>query len=373
MLIMDKRLFIFANLGNLQKVARSGGQTSARRVMDGLSKLGYTTIPIVKHRSEMKGTWAHQFEIFTFAFIDLLKIIFTLAFKSRKNSAFMMLTYAGSLVPFEWLISKTVRGLGFKSIYYLKGGKLMDTYPTGSNRHKQLFKETMDMQELVFFEGIASLGIVKAISDTPLAFFPNYIADNLMDEKGVIRSKETINILYFGRIAPEKNIHICIESFNILCGKYHNMRLTIIGGYTRAVEYGKKIEKLIQDSPNKDKIEWIGNSPFEVIKEKMKTHHFFLFPTHEKAEGHSNSLTEAMSQGLIPIVSDWHFNKAIVGNERLVVDGYAPQSYAKVMDDIISRQEIDVLSEQMRSRIKAKFLESVVLQDVRGSLMKVFV
>jgi glycosyltransferase involved in cell wall biosynthesis len=368
---MIEDLYIFANFGNLRELPKSGGQTSARRVMDGLSKLGYNTHPIVKHRSEFKSKLAHRFEVFTFAFIDLLKIAFVMAFKNRNKSAFVMLTYAGSLVPFEWLISKTVRTLGFKSIYYLKGGKLMDTYPVGSKRHKRLFKETMDMQELVFFEGMPSLEIVRRISNTPLAFFPNYLADDLLDGDAVLRSKEAINILYFGRIAPDKNIHVCIDAFNILCGKYDNMHLTIIGGYTRAVEYGKRIEKLIQDSPNKEKIEWIGNSPFELIKEKMKTHHFFIFPTHEKAEGHSNSLTEAMSQGLIPIVSDWHFNRAIVGNNELVVDGYEPQSYADRIDVIIKDNNLEDLSKLMRQRIKENFLESVVLKSVGEELEKV--
>lgn len=370
---MKRHLYVFANFGNLHKLPKSGGQSSARRVMDGLGKLGYEIHPIVKHRSELKGKIAHRFEIFTFAFIDLLKICFTLLLKNRKNTAFMMLTYAGSLVPFEWLISIIVKGLGFKSVYYLKGGKLMDTYPSGSKLHKHLFKAVLDRQSLAFFEGMGSLNIVKSIAKIPLVYFPNYISDELVSESVTSNHACGYSILYFGRIAPEKNIHVCIETFNLLCEKYDNMRLTIIGGYTRAVEYGKKIEKLIQNSPYCDRIEWVGNSPFELIMEKMKTHQFFLFPSHEKAEGHSNSLTEAMSQGLIPIVSDWHFNRAIVGNDRLVVKGYESQTYADKIDEIISSSSIDVLSKQMYERVKQNFTESVVLEKVGDSLEKVFV
>lgn len=368
-----KQLYVFANFGNLNKMPKSGGQTSARRVLDGLNKLGYEVYPIIKHRSELKGKISHRFEIFTFAFIDLLKICFTLLLKKRKNTAFMMLTYAGSLVPFEWLISIMVKGLGFKSIYYLKGGKLMDTYPSGSKLHKHLFKTVLDRQSLAFFEGMGSLNIVKSIAKNPLVYFPNYISDELVSESVTSNHACGYSILYFGRIAPEKNIHVCIETFNLLCEKYDNMHLTIIGGYTRAVEYGKKIEKLIQNSPYCDRIEWLGNSPFELILERMRTHQFFLFPSHEKAEGHSNSLTEAMSQGLIPIVSDWHFNRAIVGNDRLVVNGYEPQAYADKIDEIISSSSIDVLSKQMYERVKQNFTESVVLEKVGDSLEKVFV
>lgn len=366
-------LYIFANFGKLNEIPKSGGQTSARRVMDGMKKIGYDVHPIVKHRSELKGKIAHQFEILFFAFIDLLKICSTLIFKSRKNAAFMMLTYAGSLVPFEWIITKTVRVLGYKSIYYLKGGKLIDTFSTGSERHKRLFKATMDDQALALFEGTVSMDIVKGISDTTLVYFPNYISDGLVDEKPIERSADNINVLYFGRIAPEKHIDVCIDAFEILCEKYKSMHLTIIGGYTRAVEYGKRIEKKISDSAYSNRIEWIGNSPFELIQEKMKTHRFFIFPTHEKAEGHSNSLTEAMSQGLIPVASNWHFNKAIVGDDLLIVEGYDPHDYAKRIDEIISDGNMDYLSDKIRKRVEDNYLESVVLSRIGQELQKVFI
>lgn len=367
---MIKELYVFANLGNLNRIPKSGGQSSARRVINGLEKLGYNVHPIVKHRSELKGKVAHFFEVFFFAGIDLLKICCSLLFKNRKDSAFMMLTYAGSLVPFEWLISKTVRGLGFKCVYYLKGGKLIDSFASGSERHTRLFKQVIKMQDLAFFEGIESQELVKSLSlKTPLVYFPNYILEEQIESYHE-KPHKPIGVLYFGRVTPEKNVHVSLEAFSLLCKKYPDIHLTIIGGSTRAVQYTAEIGKRVQESPYSERITQLGNSPFETIQEAMRTNHFFIFPSHEKAEGHSNSLNEAMSQGLIPVVSDWHFNRGIVGNDKLVVKGYAPKDYADKIDGIISANEIECLSRQMYERIKTHFAENVVLKNVHEALQK---
>lgn len=363
-------IHIFANFGKLDETPKSGGQTSARRVMKGLESLGYKTYPIVKHRSEWKGRLAHKVEVLLFAVGDVLKIFCRLLFKRRKDSAFMMLTYAGSLVPFEWIITLMVRLLGFKSIYYLKGGKLLDTYPTGSERHKRLFRKTIDRQSLALFEGMDSLDIVKNITKTPLVYFPNYVADDLLSTYQE-KTQSPIGILYFGRVTPEKHTHICIEAFHLLADKYPDLHLTIIGDSTRAINYTARIAQAAADSPYHDRISKLGNSPFDILLEAMKAHHFFLFPSHEQAEGHSNSLTEAMTLGLIPIVSDWHFNRNIVGDDRLVVKGYNAEDYASKIDEIIRSGEMATLSHFSRQRVKDAFTESVVLQKIDKSLKSI--
>lgn len=367
---MLKDIYIFANSGNLKETPKSGGQTSARRVMKGLESLGYEIHPIKKHRSEWKGKWAHVIEILLFALYDVIKIFCRLVFKRRKGAVFMMLTYAGSLVPLEFIITIMVKCLGFKSTYYLKGGKLIDTYPSGGRIHKWMFKKIMDWQELVFFEGMECLHIVQNISSTQLVYFPNYIADGKL---GMFegKQKQPFGIIYFGRVAPAKNVHIIIEAYQLLCEKYPDLRLTIIGGSTRDVAYAKQIEKMIAESPYHDRIQKLGNSPFEVLLKEMKTHHFFIFPSREEAEGQSNSLTEAMSQGLIPIVSNWHFNKTIVGNDDFVIEGYNPKDYADAVDRIISSGNMDKYMYEVQKRIRDYYTESIVLHNINDALKQV--
>lgn len=368
---MTKKLFVFANMGHLDELPKSGGQSSARRVMKGLEGTGFTIVPIRRHRSELEGKWKHQMEIMTFAVIDLLKIIFIIAFGSRKDSVFLHLTYAGPLVPYELVITQVVRLMGYKSMIYLKGGQVLDYYKNGSDRHKRMFKKVMDLQTKVLFEGMESLKLVENISDTPLVYFPNFVFDDQIPSVLSERPTDTIGLLYFGRVAPNKNIDIILETFELLCQRYDNLHLTIIGGVGQSKAYADMIDQRIVNSPYKTKITRMGITPFETIKEIMQTQHFFVFPSKERAEGHSNSLNEAMSQGLIPIVSNFHFNRSVVGDDRVVVDGFEAKNYADRIESILNQDNLNELSEIMWKRVKNQFANRIILDNISKELKSV--
>lgn len=368
---MIRRIFVFANMGFLDQLPKSGGQSSARRVMEGLKEEGFEVIPIRRHRAELEGRWKHQMEIMTFAVIDLFRIMGKMMMAKRKEAAFLHLTYAGTLVPYELLLTIAVRLLGYKSLIYLKGGQVLEGYANGSELHRWMFKKTMDMQEKVFFEGVESMKLVEEITETSLVYFPNFVFDRQIPQVLSQKPKDKINILYFGRIAPDKNVHIGIETFNLLCEKYDNIHYTIVGGIGPSKAYGENIDKLIADSPYQNRIERIGISSQEFLIDLMQTQHFFLFPTQAKAEGHSNSLNESMSQGVIPIVSDFHFNRSVVGNDMLVVQGYNPKDYADRIDHIITNYNMDLLSKQMWQRVKVNYAYSVVNENVCKELRNI--
>ena len=213
--------------------------------------------------------------------------------------------------------------------------------------------------------------IVKGITSTPLVYFPNYVADSQLDlykEK----PQSPIGILYFGRVTSTKNVHVSIETFHLLCKKYPDIRLTIIGGSTRDLAYTKRIDEKIAQSPYHDHITRLGNSPFDVLLTAMNTSHFFIFPSQEAAEGQSNSLTEAMTQGLIPVVSNWHFNKTVVGCDDLVVNGFNADDYAKVINQIISTRKIEYFSAMARNRIRDFYTESAVLKHIDHILHQIY-
>ena len=187
-------------MGHLNQLPKSGGQSSARRVMKGLQESGFEIVPIRRHRAEWEGKWKHQLEVMTFAVIDLLKIVAKIASGSRTDAVFLHLTYAGPLVPYELIITRVVKFFGYKSMIYLKGGQVLDYYKNGSERHRSLFKKTMDLQTKVFFEGMESLKLVKGISHTLVVYFPNYISDDHILGEIPHKPQDRVNIIYFGRI-----------------------------------------------------------------------------------------------------------------------------------------------------------------------------
>lgn len=362
---------MFGNIGKMSETPKSGGQSSARRVIKGLENIGYKMIPIVRRRCVMEGRIIHFLETQSFAVIDLCKIIGHMLFGNRKDSAFLMLTYGGKLAPYELIITWVVQLLGYKSVTYMKGGQFMDFYNRGSMFYRWIVKKNMDLQAQAWFEGMPSLEIVKKISDTHLVYYPNYVVEENIAEVVTERPKNKLNLCYFGRITPEKNVDVVIKAFNLLCQRYKDVYLTIIGGSGYSEQYVKDIDAMIEASPYNLHITRMGLTPFAEIKKIMQSQHFFVFPSRERCEGHSNSLNEAMAQGLVPVVSDYHFNRAIVSDDRLIVDGYEPQAYAEKIIQIRETMDLKELSVKMRNRVKETFSHEVVNKRIYEELKKI--
>lgn len=354
----------------MSELPKSGGQTSARRVIKGLERMGYEMEPIVRRRCVLEGRFIHFMETQSFAIIDLLKIFKHITFGNRENSAFLALTYGGNLAPYELIISFFVRLLGYKSVTYMKGGQFMDFYNRGSKFYRWLVKKNMDLQSQVWFEGMPSLDIVKRISNSHLVYYPNYVMEENITDSIPEKPKDKFNLCYFGRVTPDKNVDVIVKAFNILCEKYDDIYLTIIGGSGHSKAYVKEVDTMIEHSPFKSRITRKGLTPFSEIKDIMQTQHIFVFPSKERCEGHSNSLNEAMAQGLVPIVSDYHFNRAIVGDDRLIVDGYDPQAYADKIACVRNTYDLKEVSVQMRDRVKENFSYELVNERIFKELKK---
>lgn len=367
---MINKFFVFGNIGNMAKVPLSGGQSSARRVIKGLETMGYHIDPISRRRCVLEGKLIHFLETQSFAIIDLFKIIKHILFGNRKNSAFLVLTYGGKLAPYELIVTLVVRMLGYKSITYMKGGQFMDFYNNGSRFYKWMIKKNMDLQEQAWFEGMPSLEIVKRISKTNLVYYPNYLTNENIVDSIAIRPSNRLNLLYFGRVTPDKNVDVIIEVFHILCKKYNDVYLTIIGGSGFSESYVTNIDNMIKSSPYSNHITRLGITPFEEIKKMMQTQHIFIFPSNARCEGHSNSLNEAMGQGLIPVVSNYHFNGTIVGDDRLLVDGYDPLSYAEKIVYIRENIDMNKLSVLMRNRVRDNYSFDFVNNRIYEELKK---
>lgn len=370
---MATKLFVFANMGKLDQLPKSGGQSSARRVMDGFKKEGITIVPIRRHRAELQSRLGHVLEVGFFAFYDLTKMFLKMLFGSRKDAAFMQMTYAGALVPYEFVLSSVAKILGYKCTEYLQGGLVMDTYPCGGRLHKWLFKKNIEMQSLVLFEGYDALKLTENVTKkTKLVYFPSYVFDGKIPAAPPKKPQNEVNFCFFGRLNESKNILVSIEIFNLFCDRHPEKKasLTLVGAGDYDT-YLKAISKAIEESPYKKTIHRFGNSTYDFLVQMMEKQHFYLFPTKEKAEGHSNALNEAMSQGVIPIACDYHFNKTVIGEEDLVVKGYNPYDYVVAIENIINNRDMEKLSIKLWERVKDKYAYSVVNNRICSEVKKV--
>ena len=124
------------------------------------------------------------------------------------------------------------------------------------------------------------------------------------------RLDQPINLLFVGRIHPEKGLDILLLAFNRLLQKHRDrFRLVIVGPHE--IEQGGGGGEFLNQLEAKaiavsDRIQWMG--PVFDTKELMQYYDeamFLLYPS-TAAKGEASPLTpvEAMARGCIPIVSD---------------------------------------------------------------------
>ena len=191
-------------------------------------------------------------------------------------------------------------------------------------------------------------------------YLPNFVPATLVvpadDTIGAEQTTGDIQLAYVGRIAVEKGIETILEAHRALCDRGIPAQLTIIG------DGPASYIKALQDRHDARDVRWLGAVPNVDITTAICGMHFFLFPTKHYGEGHSNSLTEAMSEGLVPICSDHGFNRDVVGRTGSVLPIEADgKDYANSVARVWQSGRWPSLSAAARTRVFQNYSSEVVL------------
>ena len=355
---MTNRLYFFFFIVDCNKNPIVGCQTSARRVIEGFRDMGLEIIEVDRHWNVLTSRIGHLIENSFYAVVNTCHLALVLLFGRRNESAMLHISYSASLLPLEYVNGVIASALGYKTILYLKGGKLEDTIAGLKGWKQWMFKKNLDMRSLVLFEGESDIERVRPFTNTKLVYFPNYIFEKNIPEEQPQKPKDYLGICHFGRITEDKNVHVVLDTFELLAEKYPQAKLTLVGGLSGkggSKAYYDEIERRCKESKYADRILRVGQSSQAYIAEMLDMNHIFLFPSADPCEGQSNSLNEAMTHGVVPVVSDFHFNRTIVADDRLVVNGYDPKDYADRVSAIIENNEFQSLSKQMWQHIKDNY------------------
>lgn len=367
----DKQIFLFASFGNLDEVPAGGGQTSARRLLNTLVRIGYRVKPTNRHRPISNNRFLFRFEVLFWAFVDPILFALRLLFMSRKKSLVLFIGYSGAMLPMETVIGLLVRLLGYKVIFFLKGGGAKSLYENGSFIYRLLFKYSIRLYNEVFVEGEENAGLIHEISNTSVFYLPNFTEDGFAPEKLSKKPESPINIIYFGRICNDKNVLLILDIYDKICDLLQNTNLTVIGDGDKG--YLNKVKKRIEISHNKKTISLMSKQNHDYLKSILEKQHFFLFPSSEKREGHSNALNEAMAWGVVPIVSDNNFLPSIVGDDSLVVHDMDISSYVGIIQDLIQNKGLyDIKSQQVYDRVRCNFTQTIVENKLNEEIKKIY-
>ena len=354
---MGKRTIIFyAPVGtNLPVHLLGGGEKGCRRTREILSNAGYNVITIDK------ATMSHGAVSYVKSAIHAIAetkkklrenpdaILYIVGFYEKNLSLECILINSG--------------GKQRKTIYEARNGRLVKAYKEKGNLYKKLMDNVLKRADVIFAQGLEYVDFIKKTYGKKAVYTPNYVLNRSLKPYIADRPFDTIRLIYFGRVSESKNVDVVIKVAWELEKAGYNTMTTIIGGYTE--NYKLRLDQVTQECKlGKNKVQILGQQPFERICDELQRAHFFIFPSQEKMEGHSNSLTEAMTFGVVPIVSTAGFNASIVGNSELIVSDIDPLKYAGVIETVIKKGTWSEYSLNMYQRIKTNYTEDIVSKAI---------
>lgn len=152
------------------------------------------------------------------------------------------------------------------------------------------------------------------------------------------------NCLYVGRLSPEKNMDFLLETFQELIAQHPDIRLYLIGGFSKSHAYLKKVE----NAGFREKIIFLGEMPYEHIAPYYQKADVLVCAS--KTESQGLIFVEAGSEGLPVVAIGSQGAKNVIRND---VNGFLVSENKLEFSKAVLRLKEDVDLRQ-RLRISAK-------------------
>lgn len=275
----------------------------------------------------------------------------------NKHSPMHLVGFYRNILLYEFFLYLLCKLCGHKVIYEIRNGSMIKSYEKGNSLYKKVLKVLLTKPDVVLCQGREYVNFIYGKWGIRQTYYPNYVPDDKLSR--VERKREgALRLIYFGRVTSSKNVDICLGVVSRLKRKGIKAYLDVIGGFE--VCYMDKLKAIVKNENISDRVSFYGRRDFDFITNKLKTTHYFIFPSNEDQEGHSNSLTEAMAFGVVPIVSNVGFNNSICGEPFLVVNSFDPKDYAEKIELIEKANNWELYSRKMVNRVVSTFTECIV-------------
>ena len=209
--------------------------------------------------------------------------------------------------PAAWLLH-LLRGVPY--IVSLRGG---DVPGFDARNLKALHDITDPLTSLIWRNAIAVVGNSAGLCRLAQNFMPGLAVPEIPNGvdtsrffPATRREDGTCELLFVGRLAPQKGVHILLHALALIP---EGWRLRIAGDGPER----ERLSALAATLGLADRVRFLGWTQRDALPELYRSADIFVFPSYD--EGMPNVVLEALASGL-PIVAT-----RIAGNDQLVTDG----------------------------------------------------
>lgn len=356
------RIYFFANFGDWNKIPYGGGEVGNRRTLSFLRKGNFNVVTIPKYTRVKNHSAVNLVRLGCKIIGNILKYFFILAFGTRRHSIVHIAGFYGPMIYFEYVLIALAKLFGYKVTYEMRGGGADTYFKEGSDVYKNCFRKSLLKCDVVFTQGLENVPLIKGINPTvDIFYYPNCVTQDFYPAQYPEKPKDRINFFYFGRISQTKNVGVVIDAFIALKSNFDNIYLDIVGNCSDN-NYMESIQCKIAQNHLEEYIKIHPACNHEKLREHLRDKHFYIFPTTEPHEGHSNALTEAMAWGLIPVATSQGFNRSVIGDDRLIVHELSGKNFAKIVADIINDKKTEDYSMTMYKRVMDNYTDHIVCE-----------
>jgi glycosyltransferase involved in cell wall biosynthesis len=323
--------------------ARGGFEAANRRLIDDLERAGLNVIEFA-YAPERKSIWRKALAYGT----GFTGLALRIAFGAERLDVFHITPLRRHFILLELLLCRLATWRGAKLVVDIRAGAIAEDTASRSRTRRAALKSMLGMSDLICVEGEVYLELFASYGKDML-YLPNYVDDDMVAQDALAPAGQ-INLVFLGRIVPEKGIETVIDCARALQAKGRNPHIKVIGRGDDA--YVARLKASSKDLP----VLWLGAISHAKISTNLRDGHFFVFPTYHRGEGHSNALTEAMSQGLVPLATDNGFNRQVIADAGVVFDIDATGAdYAEAIEEIIDENKWQSYSAAARQRVVNQF------------------
>lgn len=361
---MLKELIFYAPLGKGIPPSRCGGaEAGCNKTLSIYQRAGVRVIVLnkpAKAQGIIRYAWG----------IVVIPLRLAMLSLRHRHAPVHIVGFYWGIALYEYMLMLLCRGLGHKTIYEPRNGSLVTSYKQGNKFYRSIIKQLLVKPEVVLCQGQEYVDFICKNWGIERTYFPNFISYDFFLPNNLDRRKPPIRLTYFGRVTASKNIALIIQTLIILKKKGVDAVLDIIGGYER--EYYDMLRHQVLSGGVEDYVTFHERQQFSYIAEILRKSHYFIFPSQEAQEGHSNALTEAMGCGVVPIVNNIGFNASVCGSMDLVVDSLAPQDYANKIIEIEEIHKWEELSKFVYNRVQENYTESIVGERLISTIYQLY-